>query len=204
VKGIPSGKQITRLVDEIKPWLFSFVFSVGLKILAKRKILEQYRVLGGKYTLIPLDGVWFYRSNKVFCSHCLHITRNGETTYYHDMISPALVSPDFKEVFPLMPEFIRNEDGSEKQDCERNACKRWLQKHGRAYAWLNPVYLGDDLYSDYNTCRAVLAQGAHFIFTCKPDTHQWLFSAIDEDCLNKKNLRQFTGKKNHILYRYRW
>jgi hypothetical protein len=127
------------------------------------------------------------------------------------MISPAIVSPEFKEVFPLMPEFIRNEDGAEKSvrqkrttDCERNACKRWLKKHGKVYSWLHPVYLGDDLYSDYNTCMAVLDKGGHFIFTCKPDTHKWLFSAIDEDCLKEKNVRGFDGKKNHRIYRYRW
>jgi hypothetical protein len=27
-------------------------------------------------------------------------------------------------VLPLLPEFMRNEDGAEKQDCERNAAKR--------------------------------------------------------------------------------
>jgi len=32
-----------------------------------------------------------------------------------------------KQVISLMPELIKNEDGTEKQDCEINASKRWLR-----------------------------------------------------------------------------
>jgi hypothetical protein len=32
---------------------------------------------------------------------------------------------------PVAPELIRNGDGKEKQDCRRNAGKRWLRKHGK-------------------------------------------------------------------------
>ena len=34
--------------------------------------------------------------------------------------------PDRKEVIPLAPEPIINEDGHTKNDCERNATRRWL------------------------------------------------------------------------------
>jgi hypothetical protein len=37
----------------------------------------------------------------------------------------TLVAPGHKKVLPLPPEFIVPRDGSEKQDCERNAAKRW-------------------------------------------------------------------------------
>jgi hypothetical protein len=36
----------------------------------------------------------------------------------------ALVKPGSTVVLPLMPEYVRNEDGQEKQDCEQNAAKR--------------------------------------------------------------------------------
>jgi len=42
-----------------------------------------------------------------------------------------------KQVISLMPELIKNEDGTEKQDCEINASKRWLKSskslNGRGY-----------------------------------------------------------------------
>lgn len=46
-----------------------------------------------------------------------------------------------------MPEFIAPQDGAEKQDCERNAAKRWLSTHGKQVQLLRPVYLGDALLS---------------------------------------------------------
>ena len=33
------------------------------------------------------------------------------------------------------------------------------------------MYLGDDLFSRQPICEAVLAEGSHFLFVCKPDSH---------------------------------
>jgi len=104
---------------------------------------------------------------------------------------------------PLNPEFIRNEDGQEKQDCERNAAKRWLEGNAESYTWLNPVLLGDDLYADYPTCAAIVGKGLHFLFTCKPNSHKWLHDSIDDGCLERKTVRTWTGRQ-HLEHRYRW
>jgi hypothetical protein len=85
-----------------------------------------------------------------------------------------------------MPEMVRNEDGTEKQDCERNAAKRWLAKHGAEYQWLSPTLLGDDLYSDYPTCKAILEPGMHFIFTCKEASHPWLTETVQNSYLEER------------------
>ena len=50
-------------------------------------------------------------------------------------------------VLPLMPQFISQQDGAEKQNCEGNAAKRWLITHSGRVAELRPVYLGDALFS---------------------------------------------------------
>jgi hypothetical protein len=54
----------------------------------------------------------------------------------------ALVKPGSTRVIPVVPDLIRDEDGEEKQDCERNAGKRWLLKHGKEHAWLSLTLLG--------------------------------------------------------------
>jgi hypothetical protein len=43
------------------------------------------------------------------------------------MLAAMIVAPGHNMVLPLMPEFITPQDGAEKQDCERNAAKRWQQ-----------------------------------------------------------------------------
>jgi len=52
--------------------------------------------------------------------------KNGSEEYYHSAITPVTVSPDSQDVTALRPEFIRHQDGYEKQDCEIAATKRWL------------------------------------------------------------------------------
>jgi len=41
-----------------------------------------------------------------------------------------IVAPGHNMVLPLTSKFITPQDGAEKQDCERNAAKRWLIAHG--------------------------------------------------------------------------
>jgi hypothetical protein len=203
VRKIPSANHLTRLLDAINPGDFTGVFDEGLRTAAKYGGLDRYLVLGERH-LIALGGVWFYQSTAINCEHCLrHKTRDGEALYYHDMVAAVLVKAKEETVLPLNPEFIRNEDGREKQDCERNAAKRWLENNAERYKWLDPILLGDDLYADYPTCTAVLEKGLHFLFTCKPLSHQWLYDSIDEGCLEQKTVRTWTGRE-HLEHRYRW
>ena len=60
---------------------------------------------------------------------------------------------------------------SPASDCENAAAKRWLAAHGRRYAELGAVFLGDDLFSRQPLCEAVREVGGSFIFVCKPASH---------------------------------
>jgi len=88
------------------------------------------------------------------------------------------VRPGRSEVLSLLPEPIVPQDGSEKQDCELNAAKRWLASHGKRYAPLGTAVLGDDLYAHQPFCEAVLAQEMDFIFVCKAESHKTLYEEV--------------------------
>jgi len=79
--------------------------------------------------------------------------------YYHSLLTPAIVKPCSPAVLPLETEFIRNEDGSEKQDCGRNAAKRYLEGKAGSLAGLKPTFLGDDLYACHSICAQILGMG---------------------------------------------
>ena len=92
--------------------------------------------------------------------HCLTRKRsNGKTENYHTPVSATVVAPGHSKVVPLMPEFIANPDGAEKQDCERNAVRRWYEKHGNRVKCLRPVYLGDDFFACHPIARMVTENG---------------------------------------------
>jgi len=78
-------------------------------------------------------------------------------------------------VIALAPEFITPQDGSEKQDFEVAAAKRWLNTHASNFTDQPVTLLGDDLYSYQPMAEHCLNQGMNFIFTCLPVSHIALY-----------------------------
>jgi hypothetical protein len=99
------------------------VFTDNLRTAEEAGVPEEYRVLDGG-VLPAMDGLWYHASQKAGCGHCRHITKDGETTYYHSAVAGVLVRPGSTRVIPVVPEPIGNEDGEEKQDCGRKAGER--------------------------------------------------------------------------------
>ena len=104
---------------------------------------------------------------------------------------------------PLPPEFIVPQDGVEKQDCERNAAKRWLTKHGAGLAHLRPVYLSDDLFACQPIVEAIQQAGGNFVLTCKPSSHKTI-----EEYLHSAKLEEHRetvvkrAKRTTAVYRW--
>jgi hypothetical protein len=137
-------------------------------------------------------------------SELLHRKRGKDKVeYFHAMLAATVVAPGHNRAVPLQPQFIVPQDGHDKQDCESRAVRRWLAAHAAQYARLNPVYLGDDLFSRQPICQAVLDEAAHFLFVCKPDSHpaiEEFRAGITLDELTQKVRRG----KQWSTYRYRW
>ena len=115
----------------------------------------------------------------------------------------GLVAPGHTQVLPLPPEFIAPQDGAEKQDCERNAVKRWLASHGAALAPYRPVYLGDDLFACQPIACAIQATGGNFILTCKPASHQTIAEYLTGvDLAEHQHIVRQAGKRTTHIYRW--
>ena len=48
---------------------------------------------------------------------------DGTTTYFHGCVTPIVVSPEQKQVINLEPEFIKKQDGQQKQEGASHLCK---------------------------------------------------------------------------------
>ncbi len=95
------------------------------------------------------------------------------------MLAAVLVHPDFKEVIPLAPEPIQKQDGRTKNDCERNAARRWLQKIRREHPRLKLIVVEDGLASNGPHVRDLIEYGMHFILGVKPGDHAFLFAQVE-------------------------
>src|ERR1700734_574085 len=152
IEKIPSDNYIRDMLDGADPALLAPCFQRTEQLLLEPAMREAFGRLGGR-TLIALDGSEYFCSQKITCPHCQTRKRsNGKIESYHSLLAATVVPPGHSKVVPLAPEFIVEQDGAEKQDCERNAVKRWLMKHGARLKPLRPVYLGDDLFA----CQSVV------------------------------------------------
>jgi hypothetical protein len=200
---IPGDSQIRAKLDPIEPSRFDPMFDAVIAELQRSGGIDQFRRLDG-HVLIALDGTQYHSSNKVRCPQCS--TRqhgNGKTEYHHAMLAATLVAPGHNRVVPLIPEFIVPQDGHDKQDCESRAVRRWLAAHGARYAPLDPVFLGDDLFSRQPICAAVLAAGGHFLFVCKPASHPTIEAYRTGVRLDTRKQRIKRGR-DWFTYRYQW
>jgi Transposase DDE domain len=120
-----------------------------------------------------------------------------------------VVAPGHSKVVPLAPVpgldpgIIVKQDGAEKQDCERNAVKRWLEKHAARMKPLRPVYLADDLFACQSVVERLADNGDDFIFTCKETSHKALYDFIDGAELDRHEVGVRKGKTRET-HRYRF
>jgi len=194
IRNIPSDTHIRTLMDVQSPVSFAPVFTACLGALKRTGLLGAYAVPispSSATLLCALDGVQYFGSDHVHCNNCTvktH-TQDGKTTvgYSHTMVTPTLVAPGSNIVISLLPEFITPQDGADKQDCELNASKRWLDRSVvPALEGETMTILGDDLYAHEPFCREVHAAGHHFIFVAKPGTHKALYEAAEQPGVTKR------------------
>lgn len=180
VHQIPSTSQIGNLLDPIAPEiLYPVLAAVGDQLYIEG-CLKPFVSLGGTL-LVALDGTDSFSSEKISCPCCTRQTlKNGQTLYRHSLVTPVIVAPGQSRVVPLPPEFVRVQDGVDKQDCELAAAKRWLTTWGAHYAPRSLTVLGDDLYCHQPFCEAVRARHMDFLFVCKPDSHTLLYEWLDD------------------------
>lgn len=183
LKGTPCDTQMRVRLDPIHPDVTRSVFTKLFARLQRGKILEDFRFLG-KY-LISLDGTRYFSSSAVHCEHCCtREHKNGQITYHPQLLGAALVHPGHRIVFPFAPEPIIKSDGDEKNDCERNAAKRWVDKFRREHFWLPAIILADGLSSNEPFISHLRKNRLSFILTAQESDHKYLFdwlNAADEE-----------------------
>lgn len=139
---IPSDTQMREILDTIDPSEIAPLFADIFRLAQRGKLLERYVFLDGCY-LVSIDGTDYFSSQKIHCKRCLEKTnsKTGEITYYHQMLATTIVHPDLREVIPLAPEPIIKQDGDNKNDCERNASKRFFEKLRKDHPFLPIIIL---------------------------------------------------------------
>jgi len=203
---VPSDPQIRNLLDPIPPEQLAPPFWRVFEQLRDGDYLTAYQGHLGRW-LCALDGTQYFSSQQIHCDQCTTRVINERTYYAHTLVAPLIVAPGEHRVIALEPEFVRPQDGNEKQDCELRAAERWLRRNTSRFPAGALTLLGDDLYCHQPFCELVLELRQHFAFTCKPDSHPALYQEID--LLTKAggvfeiSQRRWNGQRYEI-WRYRY
>jgi hypothetical protein len=194
---VPSDTQMRAILDQVPPEDLRPTYQDVFRQLQRGKALEPYVYLQGSY-LLSLDGTGYFSSQKVHCASCMQKEHaDGTVTYYHQMLAAALVHPDKAEVIPLAPEPIIKQDGQTKNDCERNAARRFLQRFRREHPFLPVIVVEDALSANGPHVRDLLEHGCHFILGVKEGDHAFLFEEVQRREDSGEGMKWVTIRGSH-------
>jgi hypothetical protein len=180
---IPKADQIRNVLDQVDyNYLTGMTYNL-LGYVKNNSKFSEFKVLS-IYYVIALDGSQIFGSQKIKCNSCLTKQHaNGNIEYYHTVLHASIVSPKTDLVIPLVPEFSQKDDTSDKQDCEINCGKRWLNKHfDKTAACLKRkdfIFVNDALYCNDTFVKLIEKLPANYIMNCKEDGNKTLFEFVN-------------------------
>lgn len=200
---IPSDSQMRTILDGVAPEDLRPLYKQVFSELQRAKVLEGMTYLQGYY-LLSLDGTKYFSSSTVHCESCLQREhKDGAITYSHQMLGAAIVHPDHKAVIPLAPEPIIKQDGAEKNDCERNAGKRFFEKLRQDHPYLPLIVVEDALSSNAPHIKELKRHNLRFILGVKPGDHHYLFAHVAEAQAEGRTT-EFEFERDGVIHRFRF
>lgn len=201
---VPSDTQMRSIADEVDPDALRPLYTDVFRQLQRGKVLEQLVFMENSY-LLALDGTEYFSSKTVHCASCLEKknSSSGEIRYAHQLLGGVLVHPDHAEVVPLAPEAIIKQDGESKNDCERNAAKRFLAKLRHDHPHLSLILIEDGLSSNAPHIADLRQYGLHYILGVKAGDHQFLFDYVIQAHAAGQTT-EFECQRDGVLHRFRF
>jgi hypothetical protein len=202
IEQIPSDTQMRTILDKVTPDKLRPLFKSVFAQLQRGKVLEKM-VFMDRYYLVSLDGTGYFRSQQVHCDSCLerHNQKSGEITYSHQMLGAAIVHPEQKAVIPLAPEPIIRQDGERKNDCERNAAKRFFEKLRQDHPRLPLIIIEDALSANAPHIAELKRHHLRFILGVKPGDHKYLFDYVAKARIAGQTMA-FENQEEGVTHRF--
>ncbi len=195
-----SDTQMREVLDKVEADKVRSLFSKVIEQVKKSDFFTSYHYFK-QMVVVSIDGVEHFSSRKVHCKHCLKKEhKTGEVTYSHAMLAAVMVHADKREVVPLAAEPILQQDGCEKNDCERNAAKRLVKHLKESYPKLKALLVEDALYANGPHIEQILGANYHYLIGVKPDSHKALFKQVT----SRRQSNQHCFVENKITHQFYW
>lgn len=196
---IPSDTYMRERLDVVNPKELRKTFKAVFTEVQRGKYLNYFEYMDGYY-LLSLDGTGYFSSSTIHCKNCcVKNHRDGTKTYYHQLLVGALVNPDSKVVLPFAPEPIQQQDGSSKNDCERNASKRFISDFRREHPHLKVIVVEDGLSSNAPHIRELEKHDMSYILVANESDHKNLFEEF-----RALPSKEYEMKRGNTIHQFRF
>jgi len=209
LSAVPCDTQMRAILDPVRPSELRPAFRAIHSGLQRSNSLRDFNTLGGKL-LLSIDGTGSYSSTKISCEHCCEKKPKGaqkdagESEFYHQMLGAVLVHPDRTTVLPMDFEPITRADGSQKNDCERNAAKRLIPAIAAQYPKRQFVVIEDALAANGPHIATLIEHRMDYIIVAKPGANATLFEALDERVRTNRTVEwETTDEQTGLVRGYR-
>lgn len=168
---LPYWETINDYLKNLDPGQLQGVVCSLVRRLVRSRVFEDSRIRG-RYWQVILDGTQLESSRRELDPKSLYRTHRKGTPeeyreYYYYVLEAKLVLRG-NILVSIMTEFVENEgQEAEKQDCERKACWRLLQKLHEEFPHLPVCLSADSLYACDKFFEECRKYGYHYLLRFK-------------------------------------
>jgi hypothetical protein len=170
------------------------------------------RIKGRPHYLLNIDGTGYFRSDNIRCDCCLKYEGTDKRklpSFGHNMLGASLAMPDCDVVIPFCPEPIMKQDGSNKNDHEIAAFKRFISDFRSEHHKLEVVVGLDALFANGPCITHLFENDCSFIIGVKETNGTLYMQVNDRENKGEINTLEYSyeigdkvTKKVHHRYRY--
>ena len=163
---VPHMDTVTNVMNKLSPAGLESCRRHIIKFLLDKRTLHKFRLLD-KYFKIAIDGSGIYTFDEEPFPNCPYKTsKKGKKTWYQNVLEAKIVCSN-KFSLSIGTEWLKNEDGHKKQDCEQKALRRLLSHIKRDYPRLPICILLDGLFASAPVMAQIKSKGWEFIIVWK-------------------------------------
>lgn len=169
---LPYWETINHFLERLQPGELKSIVCQLARHLIRSHAFDQSRIRG-RYWQIILDGTQLESSRKKLDEKSLYRvhhrgTEEEYTEYYYYVLEAKLYLHADVQI-SILTEFVENEGKeADKQDCERKAARRLMEKLKREFSMLPICMCGDSLYACEPFFRNCQKKGWKYLLRYKP------------------------------------
>ena len=163
---LPHMDTVSDVMKQLAPTHLESLRCHIIKYLLDKRTLHKFRLMG-KYFNIAIDGSGVYSFDKEPYPNCPYKTsKKGKRKWYQNVLEAKIVCMNGFSL-SIATEWLKNEKGPLKQDCEQKALNRLLENLKKDFPRLPVCILLDGLFASEPVMTQIKSKAWEFIIVWK-------------------------------------